>query len=214
MRGKAGWRGLAEATVQGVLQGKLTNSDLISLNQTLWRLSNQREPELMMQAAKQYGHLQLQEGHYTALIDGLLCTQRTVQAVYVFYQAQIYNVSLDCAILSDLLTALILAGAELVNVEFIWERMAKESMTPPANVCSKLLLFCMEKGHWPLATRVLAAMLKSDLELPHKLITSILSRSKNSDKLQDFLQVWEQADEVRSPKRRRGLQFVLVLPRQ
>ncbi len=214
MRGKGGWRGLAETTVQGILQGKLANSDLISLNQALWRLSNQRKPELMTQAAMQCGHLQLQEGHYTALIDGLLCTQRAEQAVSVFYQAQLFNVSLDCAILSDLLAGLIVFDAKLDNLECIWERMAKESMIPPANVCSKLLLFCMGNNHWLLATRVLAAMLKHDLELPHKLIGSILCRAQNSDKLQDFLQVWEQTDEVRSQRRQRGMQFVLMLPRK
>lgn len=212
MKGKAGWRGLA--AVQGVLQGELANSDLVSLNQALWRLSNQRKPELMTQAATQCGHLQLREGHYTALIDGLLCTQKTAQAVSVYYQAQIFNVSLDCAILSDLLAGLILAKAEIDNVECIWERMAKESMIPPANICSKLLLYCMKNAQWLLATKVLSLMLKSDLELPHKLITSLLSRSKNSDQQQDFLQIWEQTEEMSIPKRRKGLQFVLVLPRK
>lgn len=217
MKGKRGWRGLGQGAVQAILQRlkeKVSESDLKELNSALWRLGYQRKPELMAQAAMECGHLPLQEGHYTALMDGLLCAQRATQAASVFYHTRLFNVPLDCAILSDLLSGLLLSDAGSENIEWVWDRMAEESMTPPSNLCAKLLLSCIEKAQWVLAIKVLSAVLTHDLELPWELVQSRLQTASHGEGSREFEELWNQAEDRSEPGRPKTIRLVLVFPRK
>lgn len=217
MQGKRGWRGLGQEAVQAILQrlkGNVGESDLKELNSALWRLGYQRKPELMVQAAVECGHLPLQEGHYTALMDGLLCAQRATQAASVFYHTRLFNVPLDCAILSDLLAGLLLSDPRSDNIEWVWDRIAEESMTPPANLCAKLLLACIEKAQWVLARKVLSAVLQHDLELPWKQVQSRLPTASDREGFVEFEQLWKEVEDTRERNPPKGLRFVLVFPRK
>jgi hypothetical protein len=142
---------------------------------------------------------------YTLSIEVCLQKNKITQALNIFYQSQLYGITLDSALYTNLLSACT-KRVGTRNIKWIISCMTRDQAIIPASVLIYLIKAVSLMKEYSLIETLLAVMHKSNYDIPERMGEHfILKKTPNSAEYQSLKKFWnkiqlEQSDGLADDK--------------